>query len=72
MCSSDLGRAIWVLGLLRVMAYNVTQLLRRKTLRKLAATGGSTTIPSFRKVFRWIEAAVCQPLLSIEPVPIHD
>jgi len=52
------GNAIWGLGLLRLMAYNVAQLLRRRRLRRKDERGGWKDPMSWRQLFKNIERAV--------------
>jgi hypothetical protein len=51
------GRSIWVLGLLRLMAYNVVQLLRKRQLRPKRMTGEQKPPAPWRAVFGWVLAA---------------
>jgi hypothetical protein len=52
------GTAIWGLGVLRIMAYNVVQLLRRRNLRHKKKTGSWLAPLSWRQVFKVIERAL--------------
>jgi hypothetical protein len=54
------GRAVWVLGWLRLMAYNVVQLLRRKTLRKKTAPPHARILP-WRQIFTLIAQVLVVP-----------
>ncbi len=47
-----LGSAIWGLGLLRLLAYNTTQILRRRRLRKKRPDGTRPEPISWRSLFR--------------------
>ena len=62
------GQAIWVLGLLRVMGYNVAQMLRRKSLCPKDDQGVRSTPMSWRQLFKQIqralEVAVAQTTLT--------
>jgi hypothetical protein len=66
------GRSIWVLGWLRIMAYNVVQLLRRRTLRRKSETPCPSSIPTWRNVFALIAQAMLAPLPSLQPVQTLD
>lgn len=61
------GNAIWGLGLLRLMAYNVAQLLRRRRLRRKDDQGSWRDPMSWRQLFKTIERAV-ESLWTISPV----
>ncbi len=52
------GSAVWALGILRLMAYNTTQILRRRRLRKKRADGTWLTPMSWRSLFKIIESAL--------------
>jgi len=52
------GQAIWVLGLLRLMAYNVAQMLRRKCLCPKDETGQRGEPMSWRRLFACIRRAL--------------
>jgi hypothetical protein len=62
------GQAIWVLGLLRLMAYNAAQMLRRKCLCPKDESGQRTEPMSWRQLFksiqRALEAQVAQTTLT--------
>ncbi|MBW6496576.1 MAG: transposase [Burkholderiaceae bacterium] len=60
-----LGTAVWALGLLRLMAYNTVQLLRRRRLRDKNPNGSLRAPMSWRSLFKVIEDAL---LLDLEPV----
>ena len=49
------GTAIWALGLLRLMAYNTAQILRRRRLRKKNPDATLATPMSWRSLFKTIE-----------------
>lgn len=51
------GDAVWGLGLLRLMAYNLAQILRRRRLRKKRSDGTSRPPMSWRLLFKMIEKA---------------
>ena len=52
------GNAIWVLGLLRLMAYNLVQYLRKRHLRLKDDKGNWRTPPSWRITFRAVDNAL--------------
>ena len=52
------GRSIWVLGLLRLMAYNVVQLLRKRRLRLKDDRGLRQSVKPWRGVFRSVYQAL--------------
>ncbi len=52
------GTAVWSLGLLRLMAYNIAQYLRRRRLRRKDADGQWLSPPTWRKVFRSLRRAI--------------
>ena len=52
------GQAIWVLGLLRVMGYNVAQMLRRKSLCPKDESGKRCEPMSWRQLFKQIQRAL--------------
>jgi hypothetical protein len=52
------GRAVWALGVLRLMAYNVVQYLRKRRLRPKNDSGVRREPMSWRQVFRAITKAV--------------
>jgi hypothetical protein len=62
------GRAVEVLGLLRLMAYNLLQLLRRRHLRERRPDGRVADAPAWRRVFEWVRQALRLPL-EVEPIP---
>lgn len=51
------GTAVWTLGILRLMAYNTAQILRRRRLRKKRTDGTWQAPMSWRSLFRTIEKA---------------
>ena len=64
------GRALLVLGVLRLMAYNVLQWARKRHLRRRNASGGLTDPPSWKSLFRWVQQALRLPLdLPTRPQP---
>jgi hypothetical protein len=62
-----MGTAVWALGLLRLLAYNTAQVLRRRRLREKTTDGGILAPMSWRSLFKVIEDAL---LLSLEPVRV--
>ena len=53
------GRAVWVLGVLRLMAYNVVQYLRKRRLRRKNEAGARWREPmSWRQMFKVITKVV--------------
>ena len=62
-----MGTAVWSLGLLRLLAYNTVQVLRRRRLRDKTADGGLRAPMSWRLLFKVIEDAL---LLDLEAVPV--
>jgi predicted transposase YbfD/YdcC len=52
------GNAIWVLGLLRMMAYNLVQHLRKRHLRLKDEKGNWRTPPSWRITFTAVNNAL--------------
>lgn len=60
------GTAIWALGLLRLLAYNTVQVLRRRRLRTRTADGRLRAPMSWRPLFKVIETA----MLSLESVRV--
>ena len=65
---STTGSAVEVLGLLRLMAYNLLQLARKRHLRERRPDGRPTEPPAWRRLFSWVGQALRLPLL-VEPVP---
>ena len=53
-----IGPAIEVLGLMRMMAYNLVQLARTRSLRPRDAHGHPRAAPAWQSVFRWIQQAL--------------
>jgi len=49
------GTAVWALGILRQMAYNTVQILRRRRLRKKRSDGSRAAPMSWRSIFKLIE-----------------
>jgi hypothetical protein len=49
------GTAIWALGVLRLLAYNTAQVLRRRRLRKKRPDGTRAAPMSWRSLFKAIE-----------------
>lgn len=56
------GRALEVLGLLRLMAYNLLQLARKRHLRPRDSAGGVAAPPAWRRLFEWVRQALRLPL----------
>jgi len=52
------GLAVWALGILRLMAYNTAQLMRRRRLRKKTDGGALRAPMSWRSLFKIIESAL--------------
>lgn len=61
-CST--GKAVEVLGLLRIMAYNVVQLARKRTLRIRTIDGALEDPAPWRRLFEWVRQAL---RLDLEP-----
>ncbi len=59
------GTAIWALGLLRLLAYNTAQILRRRRLRPKTLAGAWLPPMSWRRLFKVIEKA-----LELDPIPM--
>jgi len=53
-----MGTSVAALGVLRLLAYNTAQVLRRRRLRKKNAYGGLTAPISWRSLFKDIESAL--------------
>lgn len=52
------GNAVWTLGLLRLMAYNLVQYLRKRSLRRTDEHGRWREPLSWRRVFRKVRRAL--------------
>ena len=52
------GRSVWSLGVLRMMAYNTAQVLRRRRLRKKRVDGTLEAPMRWRSLFKEIESAL--------------
>ena len=52
------GMAIWALGVLRLLAYNTAQILRRRRLRKKRPDGTRAAPKSWRSLFKAIEKSL--------------
>jgi hypothetical protein len=52
------GPAVEILGLMRIMAYNLVQLARTRTLRPRGPNGQHLPLPSWRSLFRWVQQAL--------------
>lgn len=61
------GPAVEVLGLMRLMAYNLVQLARTRNLRPRGPNGQRAPLPSWRSLFRWIQQAL---RLDLEPLQV--
>jgi hypothetical protein len=62
-----MGKAVWALALLRLMAYNTVQVLRRRRLRSKNTNGGLRAPMSWRSLFKVIEDALT---LDLEAIPV--
>ena len=51
------GPAVEILGLMRIMAYNLVQLARTRSLRIQDSNGQPMPLSSWRSLFRWIQQA---------------
>jgi hypothetical protein len=66
---STTGRTVEVLGLLRLMAYNLLQMARKRHLRSRVANRLTPAAP-WRAIFEWVRQAFRLPLLNApKPVP---
>lgn len=61
------GPAVEILGLMRIMAYNLMQLARSRSLRPRGQNGQRTPLPSWRSLFRWVQQAL---RLDLEPLSV--
>ena len=52
-----MGNAIWALGVLRLVAYNTAQILRKRRLRRKKDDGSQRAPMSWRSLFKVIEKA---------------
>jgi hypothetical protein len=52
------GPAVEILGLMRMMAYNLVQLARTRSLRPRGPNGHRWATPSWRSLFRWVQQAL--------------
>lgn len=52
------GPAVEILGLMRMMAYNLVQLARTRSLRPRGLNGKGWPPPAWRSLFRWIQQAL--------------
>lgn len=64
------GQAIWALGLLRVMGYNVAQLLRCKSLCPKNENGERSEPMSWRQLFKRIQIAIEVDLVESSLTPV--
>lgn len=62
------GHAVEVLGVLRLMAYNLLQLLRVRHLRVRRVDGGWGEAPAWRTLFRWVWDALRTPVEGPTPI----
>lgn len=62
-CSA--GRGVEIVGVLRLMAYNLLQLARRRTLRRRRPDGTREAPPPWRSLFRWVQQALRLELPSV-------
>jgi hypothetical protein len=58
------GRSLEVLGILRLLAYNLLQLARKRHLRPRTTNGGISQPPPWRRLFEWVRQALRLPLES--------
>ncbi len=56
------GRAVEVLGLLRLLAYNLLQLCRKRHLRPRRPQGPVAAPPAWQQLFRWVWQALRLPV----------
>jgi hypothetical protein len=63
------GPGVEVLGLPRLMAYNLLQLARRRHLRERRADGRLAAAPAWRRVFEWVRPSLRLSLLVEVPDP---
>lgn len=64
------GPAVEILGLMRMMAYNLVQLARTRSLRPRGSNGHKASLPSWRSLFRWVQQALRLELEAITvPLP---
>jgi Transposase DDE domain len=54
----SVGPAVEILGLMRIMAYNLVQLARTRSLRPRGPNGQNLPLPSWRSLFRWVQQAL--------------
>lgn len=57
------GRGVEALGLLRLMAYNLLQLARKRHLRERRRDGQVADPPAWRRIFEWVRQAFRLPAL---------
>jgi len=55
------GGALEVLGLLRIMAYNLLQVARKRHLRRRLADGRLAPAAAWRRIFEWVRQALVLP-----------
>lgn len=58
------GRAVETLGLLRLMAYNLLQVARKRHLRRRFSDGKVSPAPAWQDLFRWVRQAFRLPVSS--------
>lgn len=64
------GPAVEILGLMRMMAYNLVQLARTRSLRPRGLNGKRWSPPAWRSLFRWIQQALRLELEALKvPLP---
>ena len=61
------GKAVEVISLIRVMAYNLLQLARKRNLRRRLPNGEHTEPPPWRRLFEWVKQAL---RLDLTPAPL--
>jgi len=62
------GEALAVIGCLRVMAYNLLQVARKRHLRRRARDGRLAPAAAWRRIFEWVRQALILPTL-LAPSP---
>ena len=63
------GRAAECLGLMRLMAYNLTQFIRKRHVRRVRPHKGDTVDTPWRDTFRMIRKALTSDLAGLDPRP---
>lgn len=59
------GRGVEAVSLLRLMAYNLLQLARRRHLRERRPDGERAEAPAWRRMFAWVRQALRLPLPGV-------